>query len=253
MTERPLLIKIHLGYDDPWREEGELLAPATAFFDPDENKRHLEALKTLKTHQVREILDLKLTLSQAHSAYLSERDRTYRGYPGLTTTTLYWYSDHLPEFCQQTQASLSDINLIRPIEYALIVKEEDHSHFFIPSEEFVPGIRHNFINWLQLVSLSGYDGDLHTYQGLAEERKQDLGELYMHWASKLKQFRAKEYWDLAAPDYNPDYYGLYPKRVKVIEDLENHVELFMMDFPIFRAIAEFPSPPKTLEQRVLVA
>src|SRR3989344_9287446 len=123
MTERPLLIKIHLGYDDPWREEGELLAPATAFFDPDENKRHIEALKTLKTRQVREILDLKLILSQAHSAYLSERDKKYRGYPGLTTAALYWYSDCLPEFYQKAQSTIKDIPFIRPIEYALIVKE----------------------------------------------------------------------------------------------------------------------------------
>ncbi|MBI2499341.1 hypothetical protein HYV88_03815 [Candidatus Woesearchaeota archaeon] len=166
---------------------------------------------------------------------------------------MYWYSDHLPEFCQGTQSTIRDIALIRPIEYAIIVKEDDHSHFFIPSEEFVPNIRHNFINWLQLVSLSGYDGDLHLSTGLAEERKQDLGELYMHWASKLKQFRAKAYWDLAAPDYNPDYYGPYPKRVKVIEDLENHVELWRMGFPTFHAATEFPPPPNTLEQRVLVA
>jgi len=184
---------------------------------------------------------------------LSERDKKYRGYPGLTTAALYWYSDCLPEFYQKTQSTIKDISFIRPIEYALIVKEDDHNHFFIPSEEFVPGIRHNLVNWLQLVSLSGYDGDLHIYQGLAEERKQGLGELYMHWANKLKQFRAKEYWDLATPDFNPEYYGFYPKRVKVIEDLDNHVELFKMGFPIFHAIAEFPPPPKTLEQRLVAA
>ncbi len=240
------MIKIPLGYDDPEKEEGEIITAAIAFSNPEQNKAHFEILRQLKLTQVKSILNLKLNMSQIHSAYLSELDWQKRGYPGLTTSTLYWYNDHFPLFKEETNYFTPNPELIAPIEYSLIIKEDKHTHFFIPSGKFVPNIKHSFISWVQLVSMiSSYDGDLHIQFGSGKR----LEEPYNTWKKKAQEFREEMYWNLAAPDYHPDYYGPYPGRVKVILDLHLDIALTGLGFPLFEAIAEFePSEKRTLEQ-----
>ena len=249
---RPLLIRLPLNYYNPEEEEGIVFTPSLVPVPttPDTQLEHLDTLKRVKSIQLSGILTYKIELAKRNIP-LSDSNKK-RGYPGLVTSTKHWFLDKFPQFLSGIEGPEGGHISINPLEYGLLIEEDDHNYFFLPTSNQNNKSLVTLRLWLQIMSMEHSLSLDHRYLP-----KNVLNNTHRKEGALAPQ---EQVWRLIKVfDFRKGFDKIYSEAetyagLRVIKDLDKDPILKELGLPKFREVARFKTKPTTqkLEERVLL-